>query len=135
MSELERNAEEWARNYADQVDVEVPEVLVVAGEKHSLITYRFGRDDRFEALKVAMRYVDHGTEAGLVRNAERGLDVRVRLDNRLFTHPNGWSDDGVEWVETTSVVTQEDMDGWATALKQLERNSVAQRQRRRAQEG
>ncbi|MCF3100978.1 hypothetical protein IPZ58_05235 [Streptomyces roseoverticillatus] len=135
MSELERNAIEWARHWADQVDVELSTVMVVVGEKHSLITSRFGREDRFEAIKVAMRYVDHGYEASLVRNDERGLDVRVKLDNRLFTHLTWSAPDDEEWVETTSIVTEAHMDRWATALQQYERGRAAQRQARKAQEG
>lgn len=136
MSELERNATEWARNWADQVDVEIPEVLVVAGAKHSLITCRFGREDRFEALKVAMRYVDHGSEASLVRNAERGLDVRVRLDNRLFTHPDNWSDG--EQKDAEPPLTEDVLYNRLTlALGEVERErkAVIKRHRRKAQEG
>ncbi|MEU1820248.1 hypothetical protein ABZ543_34480 [Streptomyces roseifaciens] len=82
---METNAEKWARTFADHADVEIPGVAVVAGQRRPLVVHRF--EDRFDAMKVAMRYLDHDWEVRINRQRS-DLHVKVVLDNRLFAHPD-----------------------------------------------
>ncbi|MET8702755.1 hypothetical protein ABZW10_28430 [Kitasatospora sp. NPDC004723] len=82
--------EEWARRFADYAGVEyVPLVDVEPGTDATVIRYLFDRRNRFEALSVAMRYVDKGyskdtNPVRMYRHAEEWLVVAVELENDIF---------------------------------------------------